>query len=48
MEIVQSDSESMSIIDCNDEASGYLDYIPNQYTVAYYPLNSDTQLQDKS
>lgn len=43
MEIVQSDTESMLIISCNDEASGYLANIPSEYQEVEYIQSSGTQ-----
>lgn len=40
MEVVQSSEEAMSIIDCNEEASGYMQRKPTASTVAYYKLIS--------
>lgn len=41
MAIVQSDTESMLIINCNEEASSYLDWQPWADTYAYYKLETD-------
>ena len=41
VEIVQSDSESMSIINCNDEALSYMWWHPWVNTYGYYPLTAN-------
>ena len=46
MEIVQSDSHAMAIINCNEEALAYFDYSPNADTLVYLPLEWD--LTDKT
>jgi len=41
VEIVQSDSESMLIIECNEEASSYLEWKPDSNTLAFMPFTTD-------
>ena len=43
MEIVQSDTESMLIISCNDEAKSYLANIPDEYQEVEYIQSSWSQ-----
>lgn len=38
---MQSDTESMLIINCNDEAMEYLWFRPTTNTIAYFPLKDD-------
>ena len=41
MEIVQTSSEAMLIIECNDEANWYMDWMPTENTIWYRPLTQD-------
>ena len=43
MEIVQTNSNAMKIVNCNDEAALYIDRKPTNNTIAYYKLEADTK-----
>ena len=43
VEIVQANAQAMEIIKCNYEAASYVMWIPNEHTIAYFPLIDDAK-----